>query len=331
MVKIMKKFIYRSDLAVEMKEQIQDQFKDSYEESQTKNITIEKIKLANDSLEFGKKKGFYLSLRFEDLELEAHRLDIIDVLTEELRIILKTYQLNKTSKILIVGLGNPLLSCDALGPLLQDGMIITSHLDDNLLMEEKLNKVALLIPRVKGQTGMETAEIIKGVSQSFKPDLIIVVDALATKNMKRIHRVIQISDTGIRPGSGVGSNTKEITTETLNIPVLAIGVPTVVDVASITFDVIEIMERYFADYLNNPANKLKFGKRYDYQGELNNLQKEQLFGELGKLTDEEKKQLLLEVVEPIGMNMIVSSKSVDEEVKHLANILAHSLNKALHY
>jgi len=327
----MEKFIYRSDLALEMKEQIEDDFNEVYESYQDSSITVEKINLDSDYNEFNKKKGFYLSLRFEDIEIEHNREEIIDVLTRELMKLFDGYDLTSGSKVLVVGLGNELLSCDALGPFLQDGLLVTNHIDEGILRQESLKRVALLIPRVKGQTGLETAEVVMGVTDLFKPELVIVVDALATKSMRRVHRVIQISDTGIHPGSGVGNYTKEINSETLKCPVLAIGVPTVVDVASISYDVIELMERYFADNIANPSSKLKVGKREQYQGELDQNQKELLFGEIGKLNDDEKRILLNEIIEPVGLNMIVTSKSVDEEVKQLSKIISHSLNQALHY
>ena len=143
----------------------------------------------------------------------------------------------------VVGLGNRKVTPDALGPYVADNLNITRHVVKEYgkyaMGEEAVHIVSAVIPGVMGQTGMETVEMIRGVVMQTKPDLLIAVDALAARNSKRLNRTIQISDTGIHPGSGVGNHRNAITKETVGVPVIAIGVPTVVDAATIVNDTME--------------------------------------------------------------------------------------------
>lgn len=145
--------------------------------------------------------------------------------------------------VLVIGLGNRQVTPDALGAYVADNLVITRHIIKEYgryaMGEEQANMVSAIVPGVMGQTGMETLEIVKGVVDETKPDFAIAVDALAARNTKRLNRTIQIADTGIHPGSGVGNHRSGLTMETLGIPVIGIGVPTVVDAATIVNDTME--------------------------------------------------------------------------------------------
>ena len=147
------------------------------------------------------------------------------------------------ASVLMVGLGNRAVTPDALGPRVADNLNITRHIvreyGKYAMGEEEVTLVSALVPGVMAQTGMETAEIIRGVVEETKPDVILAVDALAARNSKRLNRTIQIADTGISPGSGVGNHRNAITEESMGVPVIAIGVPTVVDAATIVNDAME--------------------------------------------------------------------------------------------
>ena len=147
--------------------------------------------------------------------------------------------------VLVVGLGNREITPDALGPNVINNMMITRHLIKEFgkaaYQEEKANLISGIVPGVMAQTGMETAEILRGVIKETKPDLVIAVDALAARSTKRLNRTIQITNTGIHPGSGVGNYRNAITEESLGVPVIAIGIPTVVDAATIVNDAMENM------------------------------------------------------------------------------------------
>ena len=148
----------------------------------------------------------------------------------------KEHSKEKGCSILTVGLGNREVTPDALGPYVVDQLNITRHMVQEYGrygVEEESRIVSAIVPGVMAQTGMETAEIVQGVVKETKPDMILVIDALAARSSKRLNRTIQISDAGIHPGAGVGNHRSVITKETMGIPVIAIGVPTVVDAATI--------------------------------------------------------------------------------------------------
>lgn len=321
----MREFVNRSDLAVDLRQEKKFNPDHTYEKSCVNNILIEKMVLNSDDEYYHKKKGLYLSLSFEQLALEDVRIALIEVLKDAIKEMLVYLKLENPHKILVCGLGNPQLSCDCLGPLLQDQLIINAHLND-LAIAEDLPRVALLIPRVKGQTGIETFDIIRGTIKQFQPDVVIAVDALATNSLGKVNHVIQLSSAGIHPGSGVGNHTKALTAESLKVPLISLGVPTVVDCASIAYDVLHLLEDHFASHLQRPYEKLKVGQRKIDHLRLERTQREMLLGEIGKLNDEQKRYLLEEVIRPTSLNMIVMDKNVDIEIKELAKVIAHALN-----
>lgn len=321
----MENFIYRSDLAVDLREEDGFTSNHTYDKKMINGILVEKMILNEDDPKFQKQQGCYISLSFEELELEDVREVLIDVLKEQISEIINYMKIPCLKKVLVCGLGNALLSCDSLGPLLQDQLIVSAHLKELDELEDKI-KVALLIPRVKAQTGMETFDIIYGTIGQFQPDLVIVVDALATKNIGKVNHVIQLSSAGIQPGSGVGNQTKALSAKALGVPLVSLGVPTVVDCASITYDVLRLMEDYFASQMIRPYEKLKVSKRGIDHLRLKRTQREMLFGEIGKLSDDEKRYLLEEIIRPTGLNMIVMDKNTDLAIKELSKVIAHALN-----
>ena len=213
----------------------------------------------------------------------------------------------KNKKCLLVGLGNINVTPDSLGPYVMDNVIVTKHLFSMNNISEGFSNDAAMSPGVMGTTGMETFEVIKSVVENIDFDFLIVVDALATNSIERVNKTIQITDTGISPGSGVGNKRKELSKETLGIPVIAIGVPTVVDAVTITSDIIEYIIKHFEEKTNH-----------------------NMLGEFGRLNDLEKRQLIKEILEPNGIDMMVTPKEVDADIESLAKIIAASIDLALH-
>lgn len=187
-----------------------------------------------------------------------------------------------------------------------------------------------------GQTGLETSEVISSLVDKFKPNFLIAIDALASQSIERVNKTIQMTDTGIHPGSGIGNSRKEISYETLKIPCIAIGVPTVVDAITIVSDTINYMHKHYIYSklnINNPLNKLMaYSPNYLKENiTLNKKDKETLLGIVGTLEENEVKQLLFEVLTPIGFNLMVTPKEVDFLVEKLSLIIGNGINKALHY
>lgn len=215
---------YNSDFADEFSYQ-----KDEYKKviKQYKNdVSYTCIDIIKDKNQFNKGKGRYISIDFKSLLEEESQMTISEVLIESLK---DFYKIKKDDKVLIVGLGNDKIIADSLGPSVADKIMVTNHLftlfKEN---EEDLKRVCVFTPKVMGQTGLESADLVEAVVKLFKPNIIIVIDALATNSFNRINKVLQLSDTGIAPGSGVGNYRKQIDYQTLKVKVIAIGVATVV-------------------------------------------------------------------------------------------------------
>ena len=177
--------------------------------------------------------------------------------------------------------------------------------------------------------------ISKRIVDTSNPSFLIVIDALASSSVERVNKTIQITNTGIHPGSGVGNSRKEISFETIHKPVVAIGVPTVVDAVTIVSDTINYMYKHFSytkKYIKNPASRLAIGSsNYLKKGiEIDNNDKENLFGLVGKLDDESIRLLIAEVLSPIGYNLMVTPKEVDFIIEKLSSIISSGINHALH-
>lgn len=249
----MEHFPIRTDLALESRERLEADkdemrgvfFEESYDEKRNITITKVKIETENGAKSIGKPIGTYLTLEAPNMAVpdEGSHREISEVLSEQLRNLID----ERTESVLVVGLGNREVTPDALGPEVVGNLYITRHIlkeyGQYAFPEKKVAAISGIVPGVMAQTGMETLEIIKGIIHETKPQLVIVIDALAARSIKRLGRTIQLADTGINPGSGVGNHRKGLNKETLGVPVIAIGVPTVVDAATIVYDVCHDMEK----------------------------------------------------------------------------------------
>ena len=204
-------------------------------------------------------------------------------------------ELEKESSILVVGLGNRDVTADALGPNVVDNLTVTRHMVKEFgkaaYGKTRMHVTSALIPGVMAKTGMESAEIIKGVVEKTEPDAVIVIDALAARSIRRLNRTVQISDAGIHPGSGVGNNRNAITRESLGVPVIAIGVPTVVDAATIVNDALaRLSDREGIEWVRMQGFPEGFSELY---------------------------------------NMYVTGKDVDYEIKQISHIICDAIEEAL--
>jgi spore protease len=244
----MEQFQVRTDLALEETERVKKAAKGEMcgielEEYDVRdNVHISKVNIIskNASKNLGKPMGTYITIEAAELiepDEDYHR-EISLQIAKQLKEIIPDF--DKEKSILVVGLGNSDVTADALGPYTIDNLCITRHIlreyGKKAYNSTKINSISALIPGVMAKTGMETAEIIKGVINETKPDIVIVVDALAARSTKRLNRTTQITDTGIHPGSGVGNHRKAITSKTMGVPVIAIGIPMVVDAGTIVSD-----------------------------------------------------------------------------------------------
>ena len=300
----MRSFKIRTDLALEARESVEEGAKElsgvtvdeSYHEDSEVRITKVVITSKNSAKILGKPMGTYLTLEAPAMALpdEEYHKEISEELAKQLKTLLPEPE--KEPSIMVVGLGNRDVTADALGPNVVDNLVITRHMvkEYGKAAYEKRHVpvISALIPGVMAKTGMESAEIIKGVVEKTKQDVVLVIDALAARSTKRLNRTIQITDTGIHPGSGVGNYRNSITRESMGVPVIAVGVPTVVDAATIVGDV---FQRLFAGM----------------ETELCMLQ-EEVQNSMGEI-----------------YNMYVTGKDVDYEIKQISHIICDAINGAL--
>ena len=258
------------------------------------------------------------------------------LLLPALKDLLKSINIEDNYSALIVGLGNRKATPDALGPLTVDSIKITRQIVElGLPLDSKYRVISSLVPGVMGTTGIETKEIIEGVIEKTKPDFLIVIDALAASSLERINKTIQITDTGIHPGSGLLNNRFEISKETLGLPVIAIGIPTVVDATTIVSNTINYIFRHFSyekENINNNKLKLVPPSSRDYKNHdktLNKEEREEVMGLIGNLEEEEIKTLITEVLTPLGYNLLVTPKEIDFVIEKLSLLLSKALNKSL--
>lgn len=282
-----------------------------------------------------KKPGHYITIEFEDVTDYENGKAVEKIVGEQLKEMLQTFHLSSDASCLVIGLGNIKSTPDALGPLSIDEILVTNHLFALGNVEMGFRPVAAFAPGVMGQTGLETSDMILGVVHTFKPDFIIVIDALASQSLERVNRTIQMTDSGIHPGSGIGNSRKEISQDILKIPVIAIGVPTVVDAVTIVSDTIQYMHKHYSysrANKNNPMNKLMTSSPNYLKKriEINEKDRETLLGIVGTLKENEVKQLLFEVLTPIGYNLMVTPKEVDFLIEKLSKIIGNGINFALH-
>lgn len=307
---------FRTDLALERRDiyrranSISNEVEglETQEEKLDENIKIYRVKVLNEKGEeaIGKKKGNYITIDIKDLKIASEE-DIqkaSEVVTKELKDLIKNL-VSAQDDILVVGLGNLYVTPDSLGPKVIQDIDVTRHLLTYMpeVLEENTRPVSAVSPGVLGTTGIETLEILKGIVDNIHPKLIIVIDALASRSIERISSTVQISDTGIVPGAGVGNQRKELTISTLGIPVIAIGVPTVVEAATIAADSLDL-----------------FIKRVQEEAHSNEF--------LNELQEEDKYQMIKEVLAPEDYNFIVTPKEIDNLIENMSSIVARGINYA---
>ena len=230
-------FLPRTDLAAE---DLENEGKSEVENYNVGNLNVQKIALDEaNAKKYGKKEGIYYTITTDAIIDLEHDLatEVSITLAKILEDIYEEYNLTQESYILVLGLGNDEITPDSLGPKAVKNIFVTKHLADLGQLDEGLGIIGAIAPGVMGQTGIETSDIIRALVKKTKPELVLVIDALASRSLHRVNRTVQISTAGINPGSGVGNKRKEISFKTLGVPVVAIGVPTVVDIASIFYDI----------------------------------------------------------------------------------------------
>ena len=308
----MEKEVYfrHTDLAMELQEELE---KEGGAISRFNGITIKKrtfpdsrlreviITVENEEGEklLGKPRGTYITLEGEDLSKNDG--DFHENMSRCFASHLKTL-LGSREKILFVGLGNMEVTPDSLGPLVVQNLLITRHLNEMEYFRKMRSSMAIA-PGVMAQTGMETGEILKGIVQKVHPEAMVVIDALAAKTSERLNRTIQISNAGIAPGSGVGNHRNEISAATMGIPVIAVGVPTVISIPAIAGDIIESVLISMGD--------VRLRERYE------------------DWSDREKYRFMAETLREELFGLFVTPKEIDESVKRISYTISEGINQVI--
>ena len=310
-------FKFRTDLASERRDlynkahNIEKDIEgiETEEEKINENISISRVKITNEKGEeaIGKPQGNYITIDVKNLKIasEEEIQKASEAVTKELKILIEKHIDNK-EPILVVGLGNIYVTPDSLGPKVINEIDITRHLIQYMpeVLDESTREISAISPGVLGTTGIETLEILKGIVENVKPKLVIVIDALASRSIERISSSVQLADTGIVPGAGVGNTRKELTKNTLGIPVIAIGIPTVVEAATIAADSLTL-----------------FIKKVQDEGESNDF--------LNKLQEEDKYKIIKEILTPEEYNFIVTPKEIDGLIEKMKDVVARGINFAV--
>jgi spore protease len=293
------------------------------------NITVEKT-INNQH------KEHYTTISFDDVTDRDNFQKVEQVFTINLKKYLEDINLKEIDPVLVIGLGNEKSTPDSLGPKTVKQVLVTNYLFELGEVEPGYQKTSSFAPSVTSITGIETSRAIKSLISTTEAKLLIVIDALAASSINRLNKTIQITDTGIHPGSGVGNNRKELTKNTLGIPVIAIGVPTVVDATTIVADTFKYIIKHFSYKLNNINNhKLKLvpPDKQNYLNENSSLDdnvKKDLLGEIGNLNESDFKQLINEVLLPINYNLMVTPTEIDFIIEKLGLLIGNGINKSLH-
>lgn len=317
---MVEKYKIRTDLAMEQKERFESDhvevsgvvLEEEYDEEKEIKITTVRIETENGAKAMGKPVGTYLTLEAPNMAAadEGYHREISETLAGFLEKYMKDTEENqeKGYSVLVVGLGNREVTPDALGPYVVDQLNVTRHIVQEYgryaVGKGGSRIVSAIVPGVMAQTGMESAEIIRGIVNETTPDLIMVIDALAARSTKRLNRTIQISDAGIHPGAGVGNHRSEITKDTMGIPVIAIGVPTVVDAATIVNDT---MENFITALETSETLK---GVGVVLQG----------------YNSAEKYELVKELIAPHLNGMFVTPKDIDDTVRRISYTISEAMN-----
>jgi spore protease len=297
----------RTDLAIELRENIEDRdeevegidIKTSVNKKDHIKTTIINVKNEKGARKLGKPKGTYITIECPDIK--EFDEGIHEPLCQELAGHIKEL-LGNAKSVLIVGLGNREVTPDSLGPLVADNIFVTRHLDIEQIALDKAPRyiVSAICPGVMAQTGIETVEIIKGICSKINIDAVVVVDALAARNSSRLNSTLQLTDTGISPGSGVGNNRKAINEDNIKTKVIAIGVPTVISVPAILDDSMDAI----ADAFNQT-----YGKNI-----------------MNELTEEQRYELACNLVTPDMASMFVTPKNIDELIKRISFTISEAIN-----
>ena len=291
----------RTDLALETTERFAEEnteirgveVHEEYDEEKDVRTTVVKIVTENGAKSMGRPQGTYITIEAPELSTpdEDYHREISEEISTHLR---KLIDLEKEKSVLVIGLGNAAITADALGPQVVDNLLMTRHIIKEYglrgIKHIKMHRISGIAPGVMAQTGMETAEIVQGIVSETKPDVVVAIDALAARSVRRLSRTIQITDTGIHPGSGVGNHRNGLTEENLQVKVIGIGVPTVVDAATIVHDSMAHL--------------------------------------LDTLEETEQKEFLDEMIAPNLYSMFVTPKDVDETIKYLSFTISEGLNIA---
>lgn len=329
----LKNYEIRTDLVIETIEKNKSNIKTNIEKYD--NVTVTTIDVTQkESKVLNKKIGKYITIEFDDVTDTDNRNNIIKVFTSELKKIITNLNID-IKDILVIGLGNISSTPDSLGPKVVDNIIITRHLKLIGELSSDYKVVSAIKPGVMANTGIETTDIISSVVDKIKPSLVIAVDALAASSISRINKSIQITDTGIHPGSGVGNKRKEISIDTINIPVVAVGIPTVVESSIIVYDTINYLFKHLSYIKDNQnKNKLIFN-RSNYldkikDKDLSTYEKKEVLGLIGELSDIDKKVLINEVLNSLDYNLIVTPKEIDFQIDKLVEVISTGINNYLH-
>ncbi len=280
---------HRTDLAYEEVLDLQDNENFTHTKKAYRGITTHHISIHHPCEEIDKQPGEYVTIELDDLNDASQREEAIAVTSDCLKQIISGLP-TQGIRALIVGLGNQEITADSLGPMAAREVIVTAHLHrlNEAELAQGTSEVAVIVPGVMGQTGLETAEFVQAVARQFKPDFVIAIDALATRSIERINRVIQISDTGIQPGGGVGNHRKVLNEELVQAPVVAIGVATVVSIEALIDQVLSTIQ---CDDYEKVMEHIHYQESYQ---------------------------------------MVVTPKEMDEEVKHLTEVISTAINQVLH-
>ena len=284
-------------------------------QDKAKQVKLTEVKILDQrgAKAMGKPKGTYLTLEADQLaeKDEDYHEQVSEELAKHIRRLISHMVQGEEWKILVVGLGNPSVTPDALGPKAVGQLQVTRHLEqqygEGFCREKGLPVLSGIVPGVMAQTGMETAEILKGIIEETKPDLLIAIDALAARSIRRLGTTIQVTDTGIHPGSGVGNHRHSLTKESLGVPVLAIGVPTVVGAAAIVHDTVNTMIETLA---NNMATK--------GMGDF-----------IQEMSPDEQYDLIRELLEPEFGSLYVTPPNIDGVIGRLSFTISEGIHQAV--
>lgn len=307
---------FRTDLAVEAKDMYVKESKRNIEGVSVEEDSIGEIKITKVQVEtleaeekLGKPVGNYITIDFP--ELVFYEGEVMDKVSEAVyKSLSEIIDLEDEKMILVVGLGNWRITADSLGPKVAEKIMVTRHIKELMpeVLDDSVRPVSCISPGVLGVTGIETGEVIRSVVDKIKPDLVICIDALGSRRLERVNTTIQIADSGISPGAGVGNNRMKLNEESLGVKVIGIGVPTVVHAATIANDVIDLV-------IEDLIGKVEKGKEF--------------YELLNSMDKREKEEIINSALNDDMGELMVTPKNVDSTIESLAKIIANGINRAI--